>query len=611
MTTAAVDFTPGVLQEGDPRWQAIAQQRLALHRHVSLSTHVYRGEPWVVALDEASGVSHRFSAAAWRIAALLDGRHTLAEVLAAARRSPGGEQLGEGEVVDLLTRLQRAELLNITRSAPRALLTGRMSARRRARAMLRWRGPVSVRVPLVDPDRWLAGPAAWLAPWWSRGLLAAFGLVVTAAVAAALANATAIAEQWQAQASDPRVWIALLLAYPLIKALHEIGHALAIKTFGGAVHEMGVMFIAFLPLPYVEASAANSFSSRRARMAVSAAGIAVELAIAGLAMLAWLVFPHGTLGATLLGIAAIGSLSTLLFNGNPLLRFDGYYLLVDAIEIPGLYSRSAAYLRYLACRYLFGLVDAHSPVTAAGERRWFIGYGLASFAYRLFIVTAIALFVSSKAFVLGVMLALWFVAVQVLGPMTKMFRFILLDGRLQGRRARALAVIAGAFALVALALTVPVPYSTSAPGVVELPRSSVVRAAAEGFVRDLTRADGEHVAPGQQLLVLENEELTAVGEPSLVEAHVPDDDVRPGRPRLGVSRLITRSDVPAQRASVPGPQTARRPAERRDRRGGLQCVSRSLGRQVGRSDAACRRAASSAIARISPPKRSEISRRVW
>ena len=166
-----------------------------------------------------------------------------------------------------------------------------------------------------------------------------------------------------------------------------------------------------------------------------------------------------------------------MFNGNPLLRFDGYYVLSDAIEIPNLATRAARYWGYLARRYLLGLGVERSPANATGERRWFLFYGAASTLYRLMISFGIALFLISTVPTLGVLLAAWLVAAQVLLPLVRQLHFLLFSVTLSGRRLRSLVIVGGLMAglLGALAL-IPFPSSTKADGVVLLPEQAIVRA---------------------------------------------------------------------------------------------------------------------------------------
>ena len=145
----------------------------------------------------------------------------------------------------------------------------------------------------------------------------------------------------------------IAVCYPVIKALHELGHGYAVKAFGGAVHEVGVMFLVFAPMPYVDASASSEFRSKWRRALVGAAGMGVEVFVAALALYVWLLVEPGLVRALAYNIMLIASVSTVLFNGNPLLRYDGYYILTDVLEIPNLWQRAARYWGYLVERYAF------------------------------------------------------------------------------------------------------------------------------------------------------------------------------------------------------------------------------------------------------------------
>ncbi len=133
-----------------------------------------------------------------------------------------------------------------------------------------------------------------------------------------------------------------------------------------------------------EASASAAFPEKTKRIGVAAAGMMVEMFLAALALFVWLNVEEGQVSAIAYNVMLVGGVSTILFNGNPLLRFDGYYVLQDLIEIPNLGKRSKDYLGYLLKRYAFGLQDSKSPATDSGEKIWFVGYGLISFCYRIF-----------------------------------------------------------------------------------------------------------------------------------------------------------------------------------------------------------------------------------
>jgi putative peptide zinc metalloprotease protein len=230
----------------------------------------------------------------------------------------------------------------------------------------------------------------------------------------------------------------------------------------------------------------------------------------------------GKVRTLLYNVMLIGGVSTVLFNGNPLLRFDGYYILSDWLEIPSLAQRSSRYLGYLLQRYLFGIKEAVSPVTARGERPWFVFYGIASSIYQVFILAVLVLFVSSKFFVVGILIALWAIAARIVVPVLRVsYRFYTSIG---GRRRRTrvitvflIATVAGIIVLFA----VPVPMSTRTQGVVSLPEHSRIRAGTDCVIKNVLVNDGVRVKENQVVLRCEDPFLESevwVLEANLAEA---------------------------------------------------------------------------------------------
>jgi putative peptide zinc metalloprotease protein len=285
----------------------------------------------------------------------------------------------------------------------------------------------------------------------------------------------------------------LLLAYPLVKLVHELGHAYAIKHGGGELHEMGVMMLVFMPVPYVDASAAAAFPNKWARAGVGAAGIIVELSLAAIAMILWLELEPGLLRAFLFNVMLIGGVSTLLFNGNPLLKFDGYYVLSDIIEIPNLGQRANRYIRYLVMGRLFGSESVTSPVTGKGEAPWFVFYAIAAFLYRIVVMLTIVFFVAGQAFVFGVVLAVWAVVLMYGLPLFKALRALFTSPDLRGQRGRAIGISGAIFAVVALGLgAVPVPSVTIAEGVISAGKGAPIVSEVTATVsRILVQADSQ------------------------------------------------------------------------------------------------------------------------
>lgn len=271
---------------------------------------------------------------------------------------------------------------------------------------------------------------------------------------------------------------------------------------------MGIMLLVFSPLPYVDASAASAFPSKWHRMVVGAAGMMVELFLAALALFVWLLAEAGSVRTVAYNAILVAGISTVLFNANPLLRYDGYYMLSDLLEIPNLYTRSRAYLGYLCQRHLFGSREAEAPSASWSERAWFVGYAVSAFAYRLLVIAGIGFFLLHRFFYLGAVLVATLVGAWLVLPLWKTSAFLLTSPRLRRVRGRAVGVSLLLVGLVVgTAGFVPLPSRTGAEGVVWVPEEAVVRAAVNGFVGRVVAQPGSRVRPGDLLIECRDPEL--------------------------------------------------------------------------------------------------------
>ncbi len=227
--------------------------------------------------------------------------------------------------------------------------------------------PPAVRIPLLDPAPLLNRMMPWVRPLFSRTGAVLWSPVVGIACLLVLISFTALSAAVAQHILSPASLLSMLLMFVVIKVLHEFSHVFAMKMWGNEVHEMGVTLLVLAPVPDVDASAAWGFQDKHKRVLVGAVGIMAELFIAALALFLWLAVEPGLVRDAAFNAFLIGSVSTLTFNANPLLRFDGYYVLQDLIAVPSLYTRAGRYYLYLIQRCLFGLGEVRSPVTAAGE----------------------------------------------------------------------------------------------------------------------------------------------------------------------------------------------------------------------------------------------------
>lgn len=481
-------------------WYRVAELRPQLVARARLHRHRYRGEVWYLLQDPASNKVHRFTPAARLVLSAMDGRRNVQQLWQLAARHLGDDAPSQDELIRLLGQLHGADLL-MTDVPPDALeLFDRGQKEASAKRRRSWTNPMAIRVPLWDPGRFLDRHAALWRWLWGRPGALLWLLAVLPALALLPAHWPELTHNVADRVLQVDNLLLMVLVFPLLKFLHEMGHASANRAAGGEVHDMGLMLLVLMPVPYVDASSANVLRSRWARARIGAAGMLVEIFVAALAFYLWLLVEPGMLRAVLFNVMLVAGVSTLVFNGNPLLRYDAYYILADLAELPNLAAQSARYWGYLIQRHLLRLRDVSSPAHSRSERVWFAVYGLLSAIYRCFVTLAIALFVGTRFFFIGVLLAIWAVAMLVLTPLVKSLKALAAVPETQERKGRVYGLLAGlAGLLMALLFLLPLPYRSTAEGVVWLPEQAIVRAGAPGFLRRLDVAPGSLVERGTLL----------------------------------------------------------------------------------------------------------------
>jgi len=482
-------------------WFNVAHLRPRLRGHVRVRRHRYRGAIWYVLDDGAAGRVHRFPRGAYLLVGRLDGEHTVEELWNRLVDEIGEEAPTQDDVIAALGQLHGADLLSSDVAPDTAELFVRQKKQRRQVWMQNLKSPMSLRIPLVDPERFLTRAMPWVRPLFSwAGALLWLGVVIPALVL--------VGRHWDELTGNlaDRVFAAdnlliMALVYPLVKTVHELGHGLAAKAFGREIREMGIMMLVMFPVPYVDASGASALGSKWQRALVGAAGMIAELFLAALAMFVWTLLEPGTARAAMFNVMLIAGISTVLVNGNPLLRFDGYYILADLTEIPNLGSRSNKYWAHLIDRHVFRTYATKPFEATPGEKRWFLFYAPAAFAARMTMLMGIALMVAERFFVVGVLIALWTLWTGVGLPVWKMFAHVFTSPQLHRNRRRAVQLTLGIVGVLAVALfAVPAPHHATTQGVVWLPEEAHVRAGSDGTIVRIAAREGAQVRAGQILV---------------------------------------------------------------------------------------------------------------
>ena len=364
------------------------------------------------------------------------------------------------------------------------------------------------RIPLLDPDRLLQRLLPRLA--WLGG--AAFTRLSVAVLAVGLAG---LARQWDQAAHQ---WLDLLswrgaLLYGLtlvgVKLAHEFGHALVAKHHGLRVPTMGVAFMVLWPVAYTDTSEAWRLADTRSRMHIAAAGVRTELTLAAWATLAWVLLPDGALRTAAFIVATMTWVSTVLVNLSPFMRFDGYFLLSDALDLPNLHERSFALARWQLRRMLLGWQAEGPEACTTARRRGLIAFAWATWGYRLMLYLGIAWMVYTYAFkALGIVLLAvelgWFIA----APLWRELRDWARARSAWQRQPRARLTLIGLLGLAALA-ALPWPVRETAGALLTPARELVLHLPTSATLRSLPLRLGQPVRQGELLLSADAPALTA------------------------------------------------------------------------------------------------------
>jgi putative peptide zinc metalloprotease protein len=459
---------------------------------------------------------------------MLDGHRTVAEVWSACNEQLGDYAPTQVEVIQLFGQLYASNLLQAELPPDAEGLLKRYQKRRAREIQGYLTNLLFMRIPLIDPDRFLnrwVGIFGRFFTWYGM----AFWVLLLGA------GLYSITGRWDELADrsknilNPNNLMLLYFSIVWVKVFHEFGHCFACKRFGlheghtGEVHILGVMLLVFTPLPYMDASSATALRSKWRRMVVGGAGIMVELAIAAVACILWAnLQPGSAIRPICYNIMFSAGTWTLLFNGNPLLRFDGYYILSDLLEIPNLHQRSREYLYYLVKKYLWGVRNPRSSAHSAGEKAWFVFFGLASTVYRVFILFRIILFLTDRLPEQFKVIAMGLAGVSAVMwacvPLYKFIRYLATSGELSRVRARAVLTTASFVLAVVFSISqINAPDRVRVEGIVEPVEMAMIYAETDGFLASFQPSGTEVDPGGAPLVTCLNPELLAQHDQLLAE----------------------------------------------------------------------------------------------
>lgn len=447
----------------------------------------------------------------YQLAAAWDGRRSVAEVLQQVSDASAEPPITEEEAFSILQWAARNDLLETpcteNRSPVAATVIPQQASPAPPAGSKQRLNPVMFRLPLGSPDRCLARlypHLAWLYSKWATGL----GLmIVVLGGAALLQNWQRLVDSTQ-QIFTPGGQASLLCCWIVLKIIHETSHGLVCHRYGGTVREAGLVFILFLPIAYVDVTSSWRLRSRWQRIHIAAAGMQFELYVAGLAALLWSVTDAGPLHQFCANLVVMAGITTLLFNANPLMRFDGYYILTDLLEMPNLAVTGQAWLQAWGRRFFLGL-PAIDPNWSCGRPTLTKVYAAAAWCWRVFICVGLIAAAAAMWHGAGIVLSAMAAALWIGAPTIRLLKSLYrpTGPMAPNRRRFALVAVAAAMTSAGSLYWLPWPGAVRASAVVAYDPLTIVRTEGDGFVDQIFVQSGQYVVAGQVIAELTNDQL--------------------------------------------------------------------------------------------------------
>ena len=467
----------------------------------------YDGESYWLLKDPLALEYHRLHPAQYAIFKLLDGERSLEQIQAAYLREFPTQRISLHELQSLLADFHTQGLVHCDRPGQADVLLERAIQSRTRRVWKTVSNLLYIKLPGYDPERILARLYPWT-QWLFRptGVCAGLALVV-AAWTLLLVEIHEFDRELPAVAQFfgwPNLgWLWLTLG--VAKILHELGHGLACRRMGGECHEIGMALLMFSPCLYCDVSDSWMLPQKWRRIAVACAGMYVELMISAVAIFVWWSTRPGLVHFLAFQTFLVTTFTTVMLNANPLLQFDGYYILSDLIEVPNLRSKADKLLMQSLAKFGLGLEWPADPFMPQHGRLWFALYAVTSAVYRVTLLCSITFVLYELLRPYGLSsLALLAAAGIVVRTGKNVVRLFTTPGIRPMNIFRTAATLGTLAAGLAAALLVPVPYRMELPFVIEPSEIRHVYASTSGQLSRISVQAGQHVEQGQILFELTN-----------------------------------------------------------------------------------------------------------
>ena len=489
--------------------------RMKMRSDLTVDKQLYQGVEFLVVKEPLGQKYFQFPPQVHFLLTLLDGTKSIEQLQDAFQERFAPKRITHQEIQQLLTRFHQDGLVTSDMPGQGIELMKRGEKNRRMELFQTFSNVLAIRYRGFDPENILNWLNKWT--WWIFTKPAVILSLIFGSIAA-----MSVIVNWHAfQAKlpgfdaffDPRQWYLFVVVLAVTKIFHEFGHGLSCKRLGGECHEIGFMMLVLTPCLYCNVSDSWRLNNKWHRAAIGAAGMYVELILATIATFLWWFVQPGLMQDICLRVMLVSSISTVLFNGNPLLRFDGYYILSDILEIPNMGQKSTKALTTLMGRHWLGL-DMPDDSLMPTNRPWaFASYTIAAFCYRWVIMFSIILFLMRwlepyALESLGIGLAL-FSLIGIVGmPGYKLFRYMSVPGRLhQVKKLRFFVTLGIGAALIAALLFIPLPHKLRCNVVMVPNRMSAVYVKETGILEEVFVSEGDYVNAGDPIAQLRSLQL--------------------------------------------------------------------------------------------------------
>ncbi len=474
-----------------------------------------RGEDHVVVKDPIDVRYYLIPKVQFRILQALDGRRCLNEIHKRLQYDGVANSVEPPEVLRLIMDLAGKGMIWSQRAGTSASLWARSADQGWQQFWSVLRNPFFIRLPGIHPGKAFQSLSRSLGWIYSPTAIVSAAAFIIATWLFLLLHLDSLLQEWPVisqLATGHGLW-SLWIVVGVLKVLHELSHGIACERFGAECQSTGFAFLFFSPCMYCDVTDAWMLPRKSHRMAVSLAGVYVELVVSAIALWLWWLSAPGLFHQFCLQVFLAGSLATLLFNANPLLRFDGYYVLTDLLEIPNLYYRSRQSVKRIAVRLLLGLrLPGELRPESPEPTGILVTYGLASMTYQLPMLLGMGLFIYGLFEPIGLAAVAWLGLIAVV--IVAATRFLTWSTRMiraQKSPARTLvhSLITGACGVAILTAIwfFPLGSAMTVPAIVEPQSITPIYVDTPGTVRTVEVREGDVVEQGAVLVVLENLEL--------------------------------------------------------------------------------------------------------